>query len=143
MRERVGKQVGRGCSSLVPIVETESEIANSGSSSAITVAVHSFRLWKLKASSMQAMEGKAFGVAVHSFRLWKLKVGRVALKTQRLSCSSLVPIVETERRSRNTRTKSWSSCSSLVPIVETESPCGKVPPPPLAMLQFTRSDCGN
>mgnify|MGYP007022262421 CR=1 FL=1 len=133
-------------------------------------------------------------VAVHSFRLWKLKElapTRAAVLVER--CSSLVPIVETERLySRNADTKCpyvavhsfrlWKlkgqsrdarrllhdSCSSLVPIVETERHYGrqgvvqlqevavhsfrlwKLKGSPTrfgcwhgSLLQFTRSDCGN
>ena len=60
------------CSSLVPIVETEST-KECGHAPILR------------------------GVAVHSFRLWKLKVIHLQTRmTFSAGCSSLVPIVETE-----------------------------------------------
>ena len=60
------------------------------------------------------------------------------------SCSSLVPIVETESRASFDYASLRSGCSSLVPIVETES-ASKYDDGALGWrkLQFTRSDCGN
>ena len=61
-----------GCSSFVPIVETE-------------------RLFVTKIAIVEMV------VAAHSFRLWKLKDEKRAACAFRLSCcSSFVPIVETE-----------------------------------------------
>ena len=84
------------------------------------VAVHSFRLWKLKAYTGDA-DKYADDVAVHSFRLWKLKVEFIVRVRFRFhGCSSLVPIVETE-----------SFTGEYFIAVRDEQ------------LQFTRSDCGN
>ena len=83
------------CSSLVPIVETESYIPLPPKCNWRKVAVHSFRLWKLKDHSPSRTTALSF------------------------RCSSLVPIVETERQAAQGTT-------------------GQA-----ARLQFTRSDCGN
>ena len=58
-------------------------------------------------------------------------------------CSSLVPIVETERLFPMPVHRVALRCSSLVPIVETES--GRCCDAYIRarQLQFTRSDCGN
>ena len=107
------------------------------------VAVHSFRLWKLKVFEMWASDASK-AVAVHSFRLWKLKAATFGDGLNAMfRCSSLVPIVETESQDDAAMDGGDGSCSSLVPIVETES---YAPPPTLHStpeLQFTRSDCGN
>ena len=132
------------CSSLVPIVETERQNSTGQAPAQPQVAVHSFRLWKLKVRQ----EGD--------------------IPCNRFGCSSLVPIVETESRKQKSPLGYWCCCSSLVPIVETESdPCpmqclpsirvavysfrlwklkvGKFASTaqPTRWLQFTRSDCGN
>ncbi len=61
------------------------------------VAVRSFRLWKLKGDAMSNQK-MCDDVAVRSFRLWKLKVENDVSGWLRIgSCSSFVPIVETER----------------------------------------------
>ena len=89
---------------------------------ALTVAAHSFRLWKLKGRN-ERRPRRSFVVAAHSFRLWKLKDNERESASQSTSgCSSFVPIVETESSStRGAQTNRIVSCSSFVPIVETES----------------------
>ena len=86
------------------------------------VAVHSFRLWKLKENTLFLKLEFEDEVAVHSFRLWKLKgINACARAVSCCCCSSLVPIVETESPVLFRRRGDEESCSSLVPIVETES----------------------
>ena len=70
------------CSSFVPIVETESKIFMSGNNRAASVAVRSFRLWKLKARISRRTYSSDPFVAVRSFRLWKLKGQTVYIETE-------------------------------------------------------------
>ena len=134
-----------GCSSLVPIVETERRYALCRPRQFRKVAVHSFRLWKLKAKHSRRTPNTEFRVAVHSFRLWKLKEAYKVYQVLLVeSCSSLVPIVETERQVDG----DGEGCKAFVAVhsfrlwklkgrpVSNRRAC-------LPKLQFTRSDCGN
>ncbi len=78
-------------------METERSQTRAASAAPRDVAVRSFRLWKLKVDAILS-DFERVGVAVRSFRLWKLKARYAAnwRGKRRRSCSSFVPIVETE-----------------------------------------------
>ena len=86
-----------------------------------------------------------FSVAVHSFRLWKLKVVPTSPNTCiNRCCSSLVPIVETESHAPH------SPRSLCNPVAVHSFRLWKLKDENEVdafdandALQFTRSDCGN
>ena len=51
-----------GCSSFVPIVETESQVSSIEFNSGTDVAAHSFRLWKLKVTLGARVFGASGGL---------------------------------------------------------------------------------
>ena len=61
-------------------METESTERCNQSIPRFTVAVRSFRLWKLKAIGKGSGIAHREGVAVRSFRLWKLKGAEFSAK---------------------------------------------------------------